>query len=174
MPNTRTDLLATAEGLAAAARLELDPDHGSEPREAPSGPERAARFASAAKVALEAARLAENTTAGDIDQALDSMHDLLIEAGVLDKAIELEPSEFLRQAFAGMLAWRAEVVSVQGFTVGYDLLRTHLERLERDFVAGGTDTSTRIAGRIRTTLDDATEIVNRGKQEVAHGGSREG
>lgn len=161
---TRADLLATAEGLASAARRAVG-DGGSM-----TGADVAAGYANAAKAALEAAALAEDVGAGEVAEALDKIQDLLAEGGVLDKAIELPPAEFLEQTFRALLSWREETLNAQGFEVAYDRIRELCERLERDFIAGDTDTSRRIAGRIRVTLDEATEIVNHHQTRGASNG----
>lgn len=150
---TRADLLAAAGGLASAAKNAVG-DGSSK-----VGADVAAGLAGAAKTALEAAALASNTSASDIDRALEGIQDVLAEAGVLDKAIELPAEEFLDQAFRAMLSWRAEAMRAQGHVVAYERLRDLAEKLESDFTAGGSPTSLRIAGRIHTALDDADQII---------------
>lgn len=163
---TKADLLFAAEALASNARLQLDPPkviNGKPTDAVMPNPGRAAEHVAAAKVALEAAALASNTSTSDIDQALEGMQDLLAEAGVMDKATQMEPDEFLQQAFEAMLAWRRQVLAAQGFEVGYDMLRELLEDMESDFNAAGTATAARLAARIRGRLDEATEILGRAR-----------
>lgn len=146
----RTDLLKTAERLAQHAL------------EAPTA-DAARDYAAGAKSALEAAQLADDIGPGAIEAALASIQELLAEAGVLDEAMELPPAEFLDRAFRSLLAWRREVLAAQGYEVAYDGLSRFAARLERDFLAGDTDTSRRIAGRIRTTLDEVDQIIKHAK-----------
>lgn len=160
----RADLLAAAAGLAENARSAAASGEHTAPDFT-----RAAQMATAAKTALEAAALAENTGSGQIDEALSHIQDLLEEAGVLAESMELSTAEFLDRTFRALLAWRGEALSAQGYEVGYDMLRDLVEGLERDWVAADSDVSRRLAGRARARLDEATAVINHGKQGSAHG-----
>jgi hypothetical protein len=144
---TRDDLLAVAADQAANARA-----HKADAASAHA-------YAAAAKVALEAAALAEDMPPGEIAKALDDIQELLAEAGVLDEALELGPAEFLKRTFRALLAWRKQALMAQGYVVAYEGVSALLDGLERDFTTGGTETSLRIAARIRAALDDATATL---------------
>lgn len=152
--SARADLLATADGLAAAAKRTVGDGTST------TGADVAAGLATAAKAALEAAALADRLPVGAVEQALDSIQDLLGEAGVLDESIDREPAEFLDRTYRALIAWRKEAMEAQGHVVAYEALRTLLEALERDFRVADTAISSRIATRIRGALDDATITIN--------------
>jgi hypothetical protein len=154
---TRADLLKVAEWMASSAANNAQG----------GGIDNATELVTSAKTALEAAALAENTSAGAIDQALGGIQDLLVEAGVLTESMEMDTTEFMQHTFRALVAWRNETLAAQGYEVGYDLLRDLLEGLERDFIAGDSDVSRRLAARIRARLDDATAVINQGKQRGA-------
>lgn len=155
----RTDLLTVAEGIATEARRCVS-DEG---HMGLSAAEVAANLAHGANAALAAARLAEDMGPGEIEEALASIRDVLEEAGVLAEAEEQSPVVFLKLTFRALVAWREEVLTAQGFVVAYEQLQALAVSLERDFIVGDTETSRRIAGRIRTALDEADEIINHAK-----------
>lgn len=156
---TKDDLLATAAAFAAHANNQRSGRDGFDDREQAEAAERHVR---AAKVALEAAALASNTTESEIDQALRDMQDLLGGAGVIiDRALEMPTADFLRQSFGAMQSWRGEALAAQGYEVAYDQLRELLETLESDYLHGPeSPVAQRRALLIRSRLDTATQTVN--------------
>lgn len=153
MGATHADLLASAEASAAAAR------------EA-EGPVVRREHAEAAKTALEAAALAQNVGPGEIDKALGEIQAELEEAGVLAESMELAPAEFLKATFVAVRHWRQEAAAVNALIAAHDGLRAFLLRLERDFVAGDSETSRRIAARIHTALEEAEQTGNDNTKEA--------
>jgi hypothetical protein len=146
--STRTDLLTAAEQAAAAAIAE-DANYkvrGSETLNA--------------KTALEAAALAQDIGPGEFAEALGLIQEQLEEAGVLAESMEMEPADFLRRTLAAVVHWRREAIVAEQVTLAYGALRGLVEGLERDFIAGDSETSRRIAARIRATLDDVDQTIN--------------
>lgn len=150
---TRSDLLGAAEEMARNARSAPNLD-------------RAMQLAAAAKTALEAAKLAADTSESEIDEALNGMRGLLERAGVDDLADEVPAGEFLRLAFNAMLTWRGRVDELEGYAAAYDVLRDRVQDLESDFAHAGTETATRIAGRMRGALGDATVLINQTRRSA--------
>lgn len=142
----QADLVAAASASAAAAK---DAD----------GPVARREHAEAAKVALEAARLAEDVGPGEIAAALNDLQAELEAADLLAESLELEPAEVLKVILDAVATWRRAARMAQGYADGYVLLEALLQGLERDFIAGDTDTSRRIAARIKTALDDAANTI---------------
>lgn len=168
--SARTDLVATADGLAARAReaLAVEPARPGEPHLVGGDPVKAGALAAAAKTALEAAALAEIDPA-PIIAALERLEHrvqigtfetLEIEgvAGAVDAAA-LALEHYMREVTVG--------VAVQH---GYVQLRSLLQDLARDFDAAASHTSIRIAARIHTGLEDAENAIANAKREEATGG----
>jgi len=166
---TQADLLAVAEALAAQAVVAVcppSPTHDDAPR-LPSDHDAAAKYAAAAKVALEAAALVETIRPGEIAQALSAIQDVLEDAGVLVESVELEPAEFLAKTFESVSHWRREAATVEGMAAAYGRLRELCVVLERDFTAGDTETSRRLAARVHTALEEAHGFVQQAVAQEA-------
>lgn len=146
----REDLMAAA-GLAAA-------DAATEGA-SPVDRERGARLA---KVALEAAALVEDIRPGEIRELLDVVARELVDAGVIGVEVtllDITPAELLAELVAAMKAWRTEVVNLGNYARAFERLHDLAAGLERDFIAGATDTSLRIASRIHTVIEEVEGIV---------------
>lgn len=137
----RADLLSTAAAAAHAAA------------HAPAHAERSLHLG-AAKTALEAAALASDTQPGEIDAALGDLREMLAEV-----VVGCGPEEILRAAAVELKHFRRQYGLGHAHADASTLLAKTMVTLERDFLAGGTETSTRIAGRIRAALDEAENIV---------------
>jgi hypothetical protein len=161
MAGTRDDLLAAAAALASQARkaaaFRPATVDGGEPwldTQAASG------FAAAAKVALEAAALAENTTAGEIDQVLGHLHAELADVDLLAESLTLEPVEFLRAVLGALRDGRGQSERAHQLAGAYSHLRNTLTRLEDDFTAADSEVSRRLATRIHMALATADQSIN--------------
>lgn len=153
---TRADLVAVAASSAAAAK---DAD----------GPVARREHAEAAKLALEAAALADDLGPGEITAALNALQEELEAAGVLAESVVLEPIEFLRLTLRAVTTWQREAAEGAAYVQAYVGLRDLCQRLERDFIAGDTETSRRIAARIHTGLDEAAQIIKQAAGEETDG-----
>jgi hypothetical protein len=145
------DLLAVAAASATAAR---------------SSEGRALRLehAQVAKVALEAASLAQNIGPGEIDRALGELQNELAAAGLLAVSMEMEPADFLREVLRAVVGWRERADDMDATVRAYMRLVDLCDGLERDFTAGDSPVSRRIAARIHTALEDAAAMARGGGQ----------
>ena len=156
---TQTDLLAVAQSLAAEARRDLEGRPTGIGEIESVSTKRAAELAAAAKTALEAAALAQDIGPGEIEQALDQIKQELVDGEVLTTAaFDLPPAEFLRKTFDAVEHWRREAETADRAFRAYLGMRGLAQNLERDFIAGDTAISRRLAARIRTQLDLAEEV----------------
>ena len=144
--STRADLLKAAADAAAAAA-------------STTGPLARREHADAAKVALEAAALAEGMPPDEIAAALDGMREQLEAAGLGKACRELEPAAFLEYLLGVVGDWRALVASREGYIGAFERLRVLCDGLERDFLAGDTETSRRLAARVRAAVDEADHLL---------------
>lgn len=144
--STRANLLkAAADAADAAAKA--------------TGPAARIELAQGAKVALEAAALAEGMPADEIAAAVDRLHEQLAAVGLDKAAANLEPAAFLAYLLDLLGDWRALMLSREGFIKAYERLHELGEGLERDFIAGDTETSRRLAARVHSALEEAEQLL---------------
>lgn len=152
----RSDLLEAAAADAAMAK-------------AAEGPVVRREHALAAKTALEAAHLAHDIPPDEIAQALDQMTSLLSGVGLDHQWRQMEPGQFLEVMVTHLAHWHDQAGQVQAIAAAYSRLRTLADGLERDFDAGATETSLRLAARVHVAIEEAERMLGRTGQEVSDG-----
>lgn len=155
----RADLLHVAQALAAEARSTIDDEHGNG-----RGARRATQLAHGAREALEAAALVDADPA-PLVKALERFGERLDALYVNDWLRPDDPTEALDDVASFVEDWQREVQVGVAVQHGYLALRELLEGLLRDFDAADTDTARRIATRIHTGLDSASEAIEAAKRE---------
>lgn len=172
--STRADLLAVAEGLAAAAKNAMR--IGEHPSSRPGGPPagappswehsgaRAVEAVAAAKLALEAAALADGMPPDEIAAALDGMREQLAAAQLAPVA-KLGPIPFLGYVLDLVSDYVAVLMSRDQFIAAHKRLHDLAEGLERDFTAADSETSRRLAARIHAALEEAAALIDNGRND---------
>jgi hypothetical protein len=160
----RADLRHVAEGLAASARAAVDvASDTQDDTQAHQTCLAASQYAEGARAALEAAALVDVDPA-PIIAGIEALTTRLGLAGLDQVLIAEGPGEAL-QATADMIEhYQREVAVGAAVQHGYIALRALLEGLERDFNAGGSEISLRIAARIHAGLEDAENAIKEAKQ----------
>lgn len=111
-----------------------------------------------AKMALEAAALAETTGAPEVEQALAEISAEITEAGGR-VGPDAAPVDVLRGMLAAVTEWRRRHDDLLVYQTAYGRIAVLAAGLERDFTAAGTDTSQRIAARIHVALEECAELL---------------
>lgn len=150
--SVRDDLVAAAAASATAAK---DATGAASRRE----------HAEAAKTALEAAALAEGMPPDEIAAALDQMSELLAGVGLDHAWRQMEPGPFLEAVLTYLAGWRDEAAKVEAIAEAYARLRLLAANLERDFIAGDSETSLRVAARIHSALEDTDQLLGNEPEE---------
>ena len=140
----RDDLLELAHQATIDGQRAEDPAHR-------------AGQALAAKHALEAAALAQNTTPAQIDAALEGLQEQIEAVDLLPAALSLEPGEFLEHVLRVVKELAGEADKLSAMEYGYRRYHEVLTTLWGDFTAAGTETSMRLAARIQSAFDDVTD-----------------
>lgn len=154
----REDLQAVAERLAVQARVYVDPPKpkGAQPP-MPANHSAAASLAHGAKAALEAARLVDAEPAPIIaasERLVANLELLGVESG-----IEIAAQFGAAEAIDAVTELVGDLIGVARRNVAlqtaYQELDELTERLQVDFEAAGSETSTRIAARIHSAREAA-------------------
>jgi hypothetical protein len=154
--STRADLLAVAEGLAAEAKAMLAPQ--------PSGigelhygpdPAKASELAGSAKVALEAAALAQDIAPAEHTAALKS----ILYAFGIDWDEAHDPTELAAMAVEHLKRCAKVWKQVAAHKDAHDVLRDFAAAMERDWLAADSEASRRLAARARAALDEAAQLL---------------